>query len=150
MFNDPETFMNSNTDLFNGLTEDDLLLPEKLVFFKNEVIQATILDASIVEKIGAVKVEVKVETGDHTGKLHEFLVFKPKAGDDGKISPMSKKNWVNFLLALFTKEAILAGQIDFTKHVGTKIEFKAGEAKSKGDKTYQNFSDFKLVEAAPF
>lgn len=147
MFNDPETFMNSNSDLFEGLTEDDLLIPEKLVFFKNEVIQGTILDISVVEKIGAVKVEVKVETGDHNGQITEFLVFKPKAGTDGKISPMSKKNWVGFLLALFTKEEILAGQIDFSKHAGSKIEFKAGEAKSKGDKTYQNFSDFKLVQA---
>ena len=144
LFENADTFLNANSDLFTGLSEADLLIPEKLVFIKGEVITGTILDMSIIEKIGAIKVELKIESGDHAGKIHELTVFKPKE-KDGKISAQSKKNWVEFLLALYTKEEILAGKIDMQKHIGATLEFKANEAKEYSGKIYQNYSNFKLV-----
>jgi hypothetical protein len=149
MFENADTFLNANSELFNGLSEADLMLPEKLIFLKGETVEGTILDASIIEKIGAVKLEVKVETGDHAGKLFELAQFKPK-DKDGKFSPTAKKQWIEFLLAFFTKEEVLGGKVDFTKFIGSKVQFKAGEAREYNSKVYQNYSNYKLVEAAPF
>lgn len=149
LFDNADTFLNANSDLFEGLTEADLLIPERLIFLKGEVVQGVVLDASIIEKIGAVKLEVKITGGEHEGKIHEVAVFKPKE-KDGKISAGSKKSWVEFLLAFFTKEEILGKKVDFTKLIGQTIEFKAGEARSIGEKTYQNYNSYKLVEALPF
>jgi hypothetical protein len=147
MFDNADTFLNANSDLFEGLNESDLMLPEKLIFFKGENVAATILDASIInsEKFQGVKLELKIESGDHTGKLHELVVGKPKPRD-GRILPTQKKQWVEFLLAYFTKEDILANKVDFTKFIGSKLEFIAGEAKTSGNgKTYQNVSGYKLA-----
>ena len=151
MFENAETFLDNSTNLFADLLEGDLVLPERLLFIKGERVEGTILDASIIEQIGAVKFEVMIQTGEHTGKLHELVNFKPRERD-GKISPQSKKSWVEFLLAFFTKEEILGGKVDFTKHIGTRIEFISGEARSKGEKTYQNYHGYKIVtaEQAPF
>lgn len=149
MFANADAFLTANTDLFTGLSESDLMLPEKLVFLKNETVEGTILDAGYIEKIGAVKLEVKVESGDHAGKLHELTMFRPKE-KDGKVSPNQKKNWVEFLLAFFDKQQILSGQADFTKYIGTKIQFKASEAKEYNGKVYQNYHSFKQVETTPF
>jgi hypothetical protein len=149
MFENADTFLNANADLFNGLSESDLVFPERLVFLKGETVEGIILDTSIIEKIGAVKMEVKIETGDHTGKLFELTQFKPK-DKDGKISPTQKKQWIEFLLAFFTKEEILGGKVDFNKFIGSKLQFKALEAREVNGKTYQNYVNFKLVESAPF
>jgi hypothetical protein len=149
MFENADTFLNANAELFNGLSEADLMLPEKLVFLKNEIVEGTILDTSIIEKIGAVKMEVKVETGDHAGKLFELVQFKPK-DKDGKMSPTQKKQWIEFLLAFFTKEEILGGKVDFNKFIGNKVQFKALEAREVNGKTYQNYANYKLIEATPF
>lgn len=152
LFDNAETFLNANSDLFEGLSEADLLIPEKMIFLKNEVVVGTVLDASIADKIGAIKLELKVETTDHAGKILEIAVFKPKA-KDGKISPASKKSWVEFLLAFFTKEEILAGKVDFTKLTGQKIQFTAGEARENNGKTNQYYNNYKLVveaDAIPF
>jgi hypothetical protein len=149
MFENADTFLNANSELFTGLSESDLALPERLVFLKNEVVEGTVLDTSIIEKIGAVKLEVKIETGDHAGKLFELVQFKPKERE-GKISPTQKKQWVEFLLAFFTKEEVLSGKVDFTKFIGSKLQFKAGEARDVGGKTYQNYNSYKLIDATPF
>lgn len=153
MFDNAETFLNANAGLFDGLGEEDLQLPERLVFIKGEVVQGTILGFQMInsEKLQGVKVEMKIETGEHAGKLHELLITKPKV-KDGKIIASHKKVWVDFLLALFTKEEILAGNPDFNKHVSAKLEFTAGEARHSGERTFQNAGGFKLVtdEVAPF
>jgi hypothetical protein len=148
MFDNADTFLTANNDLFEGLNESDLLLPEKLVFIKGEVVTTTILDASIInsEKFQGVKLELKIDSGDHKDKLHELVVAKPKPRD-GKILPAQKKNWVEFLLAFFTKDDILAGKVDFNQFVGSKFEFTAGEARQVSNgKIYQNSNFFKLIK----
>lgn len=143
-----DTFLNANSDLFNDLSESDLLISEKLVFIKGETVTGTIVDISVNDRIGMIKVELKVNTGDHAGKLHELVVFKPKANAEGKISPISKKQWVEFLLAFFTKEEILGGKTDFTKFTGSNLSFVAGEAKEYNGKPQQRYNSYKVE--APF
>jgi hypothetical protein len=155
MFDNADTFLNANSDLFEGLSENDLLVSERLIFTKGEVVQGTILDIGQIDTatFKAIKVEFKVETGDHAGKLHDLIIAKPSVNENGQMNATAKKGWVDFLLALFTKEEILSKQIDLNKHIGARLEFTAGEARSKGERTYQNYNRYKLLaveDSSPF
>lgn len=145
MFENSDEMLNSNSSLFD-LSESDLTLPEPLTFPKGEVIEGTVLDCSSIEKIGAVRLEVLVSNTDHAEKNHEFLVMKPKpSAKDGKINPTQKKFWVEFLLAFWSKENILANNVDLSSVVGKRITYQAAEAREHNGKTYQSFFGFKEI-----
>jgi hypothetical protein len=141
-----DIFMKGNTDsLFDGLTEDDLALPEKLVFLKGETVNAMIMDLSENSKFGFIKLEVKILSGDHEGKLTEMIFFKPKV-TDGKMNGQSKKKFVDFLLAFWTKDEVLKGNVDLTRPISKKIQFTCGEAKEYKNKLQQDFYGIKIIE----
>lgn len=144
MFENMDELMKNNSGLFD-LSEDDLTIPERLSFPKNELIEGTIIDCHTIDKIGAVKVEVLLSNTDHATKCHELLVNKPKL-KDGKINPIQKKQWVEFLLAFWSREDILAGKIDPTSLVGKKVSYRADEAREYNGKNYQSFSQYKVQE----
>ena len=134
-----------DSDDFFDLGEDDFNLPERLIFLQGEVVQGKVMDASENKTLGAMGLTLKILTGDHEGSLHEMMIFKPKA-KDGKVNPIAKKQFVQFLMALWTKEQILNKQVDINSVIGKKLQFKSGKAREYNGKLYQNYSDFKVVE----
>ena len=149
MFDQTDDFLTANSALFSDLTENDLLVPEKIVFLKDEVVVGEILDVAIIERIGAIKVELKLLSGEHLGKLFDYMVYRPKERE-GKISPVQKRSWASFLLAFFTREEILSQKIDFNKFVGRHFRFKAALAREYNGKVYQEFYNPELIEEIPF
>lgn len=144
MFEDNAAMLTNNSDLFD-LTEADLTVPERLQFPKNELIEGTVIDCYAIDKIGAVKLEVLLNNTDHAGKCHEVLVNKPKV-IDGKMNPTAKRMWTEFLLAFWSREQILARQVDMASPVGKKISYRAGELREYNGKQYQGFMTFKVQE----
>lgn len=141
-----DDLLGKNSDLFD-LTEDDLIIPESILFPKSELIEGTVLDCHSVDKIGAVKLEVMLSNTDHAGKCHSLLVKKPRANKEtGVINPTAKKMWAEFLLAFWTREQILGKQVDMASVIGKRISYRAGASRDWEGKTYQDFNTFKVQE----
>lgn len=140
-----ESMFGDEDSLFDDITEDDLLVPEQVIFAKNENVEGTILEISELAKSGLIRLTMKVNNTEHAGKVHELAMFKPKPNKEGKINPIKKKQFVNFLLAFFTKQQVLSKQVEWSQYVGRNLKFKTGEAREFNGRTYQDSYDFELV-----
>jgi hypothetical protein len=143
---DPESFMDSGDSLFDDFTEDDLIVPENLIFLKNESVTSKIMDIAEIANGGGVRLTLAIESGDHAGKIHELAMFKPTPHKDtGKVNPVKKKQFVQFVLAFYSKAQILAKDTSWSKFIGDKLEWTSADAREWNGKIYQDSYNFKVV-----
>lgn len=127
-----------NDDLFDGLTEEDLLVPEEIVFADQEVVSAKVIDFRKMKDMGY-SCDLKILSGQHNGKLFEMTMWKPK-DDDFKSRKVAYKQ---FILSIFTKEEIIGKTATPEIAMGRCISFTALKAREgKNGKIYQSFTNY--------
>ncbi len=142
-----ESMFDDGDSLFDDFTEDDLLVPEQVVFAQNEIVESTILEISEIKKSGLIRLTLKIDNTEHAGKVHELAMFKPKPSKTtGNINPIKKKQFVQFLLAFFSKQQILSKDADWSQYVGQKLKFKAGKANDYNGRIYQDSFEFEVIK----
>jgi len=117
-----------NDSLFDDFTEDDLAIPEPIMFNVNEKVVATITDCRKNEK--GLGVDLKVETGEHADKLIEYFVFDPKTSNF-EVNKAKQVEWKMFILSIWSREEILGGKATEEIAIGRKIEFVAAKPFTK-------------------
>lgn len=138
-----DAFGDIDEDLFGDLSEEDLELPEEIKFKNNESVTAQIVD---VRKAGdaGFRIEVKVMTGDHAGKLTELAEYKPTPYNGEPPKKYRIIGYKKFLLALWDKEEVLKQNgktATLDAPIGRTISFTVTDGQKK-----QYFKDYSRVE----
>ena len=122
--------------IFTGFDDDDFNTEFKPVIFEEgEKVNFTIQDFREVEDYGLLNLTTKVLTGSNEGKTYNLT-----------LSNKARRNFVGFLSMFWTKDEIKTGITDITKMIGETFEATATKPVEKGNKTFQNWRYFDLVE----
>lgn len=127
---------------FFDMSVDDIEALEPIYFPAKTPVEMTILSVKEMPRNGTLMLTTTIDSGEHAGKQFEF-------GISGSESPIARKKKAAFILAMWTKEQIKAGQATLDSLVGTKFQCRPEapyEGKQDG-KTYQNFDGFLKLSA---
>ena len=72
---EPDALLGAEESLFDDFGEDDLVVPENLIFLNGESVTGKVLEINEVIKAGGVRVSIAVSNTDHAGKIHELMMF---------------------------------------------------------------------------
>lgn len=124
---------------FFDFSEQDLDLADYF-FTGGEVVEFVCLDFNETKNKSLV-LDCRVLTGEHAGKSKQIWI-------DSRENNISKKNRVQFGLAFWSKEELIAKTFHPSKLVNRKFSAVAAPTREHEGKTFQNISNF--VDIGPF
>lgn len=119
---------------FFDISEADLDAATPIIFNAGEVIEFLCLDFNET-KNGAAILNCKVLSGENAGKTHTIFLNNHE-------TPTAKKNRVQFLLAFWSKEELIAGENKRSKLINRKFTVVASAPRDYEGKTYQDLRQF--------
>lgn len=119
---------------FFDFSEADLdLMP--VMFDDNEVVEFVCIDFNEITKTNTLALNCRVLTGKYKGRPHTIFI-------DSRDNPFSKKIKVQFALAFWTREEILAKDNHPSKLINRKFRAVAQPKREHEGKTYQSITQF--------
>ena len=119
-----------------GFSYSDVAFAEHRRFLNNEILELVIEDAWRAPDTGGFTLRCRILSGEQRGE-QTLMTFRWKF-PTGDVRPDTHA----FLKAFFTKEEMMAGEMDINRIIGRRFACTS-RVKGSGEKIYQNFDSFK-------